>query len=81
MKKLQNAFGTENRSSPDTISLTHQLPWPLEKKPPPLAQWYDICPITDERFQDLLKSAKATLPEELTHKMIVTFKHIKVEQK
>ena len=46
-----------------------------------MTQWYDICPITDERIQDLLKSAKATPQEKLMHKMIVGFKHIKVEHK
>ena len=63
------------------ISVTDQLPRPLGKKLPPLTQWYDICSITDERFQDLLKSVKATPQEELMHKMIVAFKHVKAEHK
>jgi hypothetical protein len=50
-------------------SVTGRLPRPLGKKGPVRAEWYHLCDLKEQRFQDLLKLAKETPPDERTRDM------------
>jgi hypothetical protein len=51
----------------------------LGKKGPIRAEWYHLCDLKEQRFQDLLKLAKETPPDERTRDMTVVFRRVKEE--
>ena len=47
----------------------------------PITQSYNMCPLDDQRFKDLITCAKETPPNKHMCEMTVTFKHIRLENK
>ena len=63
------------------ITVTGHLPRPLGRTAPRMAEWIDVCPIEDPRFQELYELAKLTPPAERTREMITTFRHVNAQRR
>ena len=51
------------------IPVTGQLPWPIGKAQPVNQDWFDVCDLQSSNFLALVKEARRTLRDQLTHPM------------
>ena len=49
------------------IPITGQLPWPIGKAQPVNQDWFDVCDLQSSNFLVLVKEARHTLRDQLTH--------------
>ncbi|KAF8516357.1 hypothetical protein JB92DRAFT_3114232 [Gautieria morchelliformis] len=71
--------GEPLRHGDPPISVTDHLPQPLGRSVPQVAKWYHVCPISEQRFLDLLALARDTPVDQRTPEMNMAFRRLHEE--